>query len=186
VPSGCTLSIWTAEQILTTSLQVQFGGGLRDLRGIRRVLDLGVSRAVIGTVAVEDPDTVKTSLKIFGPERIAVGIDTRRGRVRTHGWSLATPLPAPALAHRSAAQGVRWIIFTDIDRDGMGSGLNLEMTTQLAQATDLNVIAAGGVASLEDVHRAFEAGLSGVIIGRALYEGLIDLEDALRVGMTSE
>ena len=174
------------EQILTTGLKVQFGGGLRDPKRIRQVLDLGVSRAVIGTAAVEDPDLVGTSLRIFGPERIAVGIDARRGKVRTHGWSLATSIPALALARQSATQGVRWIIFTDVARDGMGTGLNLDATVNLAQATDLNVIASGGVASLEDVRQTYEAGLNGVIIGRALYEGQITLEDALRVEATPE
>jgi phosphoribosylformimino-5-aminoimidazole carboxamide ribotide isomerase len=174
------------EQILTTGLRVQFGGGLRDPKRVRQVLDLGVSRAVIGTAAVEDPDLVETSLRIFGPERIAVGIDARGGKVRTHGWSLATSMPALALARQSATLGVRWIIFTDVARDGMGTGLNLDATVDLAQETGLNVIASGGVASLGDVRRTYEAGLSGVIIGRALYEGQIVLEDALRVGGTHD
>ncbi len=172
------------EHILTTGLQIQFGGGIRDFKALRRVLDLGVSRVVIGTAAVEDPDLIKFGLKAFGPDRVAVAIDTRKGRkVRTHGWSLATSMPAIKLARRSAAQGVHWLIFTDVTRDGMGSGLNLEATVHLAQATGLHVIASGGVASLEDVRHAYQAGLSGVIIGRALYEGQVALEDALRVDM---
>jgi phosphoribosylformimino-5-aminoimidazole carboxamide ribotide isomerase len=171
------------ERILTTRLQVQFGGGIRDFTTLRRALDLGVSRVVVGTAAVEDPDLVEFGLKAFGPERVAVAIDTRKGKkVRTHGWSLATSMSAIKLARRSAAQGVRWIIFTDVSRDGMGSGLNLEATVQLAQATGIRVIASGGVADLEDVRRAYQAGLSGVIIGRALYEGQVRLHDALRVG----
>jgi phosphoribosylformimino-5-aminoimidazole carboxamide ribotide isomerase len=177
-------NLMALEQILTTGLRVQFGGGLRDPKRIRQVLDLGVSRAVIGTAAVEDPDLVETSLRIFGPERIAVGIDARGGKVRTHGWSLVTSMPALALARQSATLGVRWIIFTDVTRDGMGTGLNLDATVELAQETGLNVIASGGVASLEDVRRTYEVGLSGVIIGRALYEGQIALEDALQVGAT--
>jgi len=188
------------ERILTTRLQVQFGGGIRDFTTLRRALDLGVSRVVVGTAAVEDPDLVEFGLKAFGPERVAVAIDARKGKkVRTHGWSLATSMSAIKLARRSAAQGVRWIIFTDVSRDGMGSGLNLEATVQLAQVTGpstalrqrsgqgsrqrLHVIASGGVANLEDVRRAYRAGLSGVIIGRALYEGQVALEDALRVEM---
>jgi len=170
------------ERILTTGLRVQFGGGLRDFTALRRALDLGVSRVVVGTAAVEDPDLIEFGLKAFGPERVAVAIDTRRGRVRTHGWSLATSMPALTLARRSAAQGVRWLIFTDVSRDGVGSGLNLEAAVELAQATGLHVIASGGVASLEDVRRAYQAGLSGVIIGRALYEEQVASEDALHVG----
>ncbi|TEU10348.1 MAG: 1-(5-phosphoribosyl)-5-[(5-phosphoribosylamino)methylideneamino]imidazole-4-carboxamide isomerase [Anaerolineales bacterium] len=170
------------ERILTIGLRVQFGGGIRDFTTLRRTLDLGVSRVVVGTAAVEDPDLIEFGLEAFGPERVAVAIDTRKGRrVRTHGWSLATSMSAMKLARRSAAQGVRWLIFTDVSRDGMGSGLNVEATVQLAQATGLHVIASGGVASLEDVRRAYQAGLSGVIIGRALYEGQVVLEDALRV-----
>jgi phosphoribosylformimino-5-aminoimidazole carboxamide ribotide isomerase len=174
------------ERILTTGLRVQFGGGVRDFRALRRALDLGVSRVVIGTAAVEDPSLVDAALGAFGPDRIAVAIDARRGRVRTHGWSLATSLPAVALARRVAAHGVRWLIFTDVARDGTGSGLNLEAAVQLARTTGVHVIGSGGVASLGDVRRAYEARLSGVIIGRALYEGHIDLREALRIGQTSQ
>ena len=169
------------ERILTTGLRIQFGGGVRDFTTLRRALDLGVSRVVIGTAAVEDPALVEATLRAFGPERIAVAIDACRGRVRTRGWRLATSMPAKTLARRSAVQGVRWLIYTDVSRDGTGSGLNLEATAQLAQATGVHVIASGGVASLEDVRLAYQAGLSGVIIGRALYEGQVALEDALRV-----
>jgi phosphoribosylformimino-5-aminoimidazole carboxamide ribotide isomerase len=165
----------------TTGLRVQFGGGLRDLASIRRVLGLGVSRAVIGTAAVEDPALVEAALTAFGPERVAVGIDARDGRVRTHGWQQDTEITALELAHRWADSGVHWVIFTDVARDGMSTGLNLDATVSLARETGLNVIASGGVASLEDVRRTYRAGLSGVIIGRALYEGQIALEDALRI-----
>jgi phosphoribosylformimino-5-aminoimidazole carboxamide ribotide isomerase len=178
------------ERILTTGLRVQFGGGLRDLEEIRRALDLGVSRVVVGTAAVENPALVETALEAFGPGRIAVGIDARQGKVRTHGWKEAASVTAVELAQQWADKGVRWVVFTDVARDGMGSSLNLEATMQLAQATGpstssgrcLHVIASGGVASLEDVRQAYQAGLSGVIIGRALYEGQVTLEDALRVG----
>jgi phosphoribosylformimino-5-aminoimidazole carboxamide ribotide isomerase len=170
------------EQILTTGLKVQFGGGLRDLAGIRQALDLGVSRVVIGTAAVENPALVRESLAAFGHERVAIGIDARGGEVRTHGWKQATGETAGELARRWAGQGMRWAIFTDVARDGMGTGLNLDATVDIAQTASLNVIASGGVASLEDVRQTYEAGLAGVIIGRALYEGHIVLEDALRVG----
>ncbi len=169
------------ECILTTGLRVQFGGGVRDPKMLHRVIEMGVNRVIIGTAAIEDPSLVDFGLRIFGAERIAVGIDARKGRVRTHGWGLATSIPALTLARHSASQGVRWVIFTDVARDGMGSGLNLEATTQLAQKTGLHVIASGGVASLEDVRQTCAAGLSGVIIGRALYEGQVALEDVLRI-----
>lgn len=173
-------------RILTTGLRVQFGGGLRHLEAIRRALELGVSRVVLGTAAVENPALVEAALEAFGPERVAVGIDARQGKVQTYGWKEATSVTAMELAQRWADQGGRWIIFTDVARDGMGSGLNLEAMVQLTQATGLNVIASGGVAGLEDVQRAYKAGLSGVIIGRALYEGQVALEDALRVGKWEE
>ena len=169
------------ERILSAGLQVQFGGGLRSLDGIRRVLDLGVDRAIIGTAAVRDPALVQEALRAFGPERIVVGIDARQGQVRTHGWQQASALTALELAQQWSEQGARWLIFTDVARDGMGSGVNLEATAQLAQTTGLNVIASGGVSSLADVLQTHQAGLSGIIIGRALYEGQISLQDALRV-----
>jgi phosphoribosylformimino-5-aminoimidazole carboxamide ribotide isomerase len=168
-------------RILSTGLKVQFGGGLRDLADVRWALELGASRVVIGTAAVKDPALVEAALAAFGPGRVAVGIDARTGKVQTHGWKEAAPVTAVELAQRWADAGVRWTIFTDVARDGMGRGLNLEATTQLAQKTGLHVIASGGVASLDDVRQTYEAGLSGVIIGRALYEGQVALEDALRL-----
>jgi len=169
------------ENILTTGLRIQFGGGVRDLAGIRHVLELGVSRVVVGTAAVRNPELVETALRTFGAERIVLGIDARAGKVRIHGWKEDTPVTAVELGQRWAAQGIRWAIFTDVTRDGMSSGVNLRATTQLAHATGLQVIASGGVASLDDVQQAYEAGLSGVIIGRALYEGQVALEDALHI-----
>ena len=201
-------------RILATGLRVQFGGGLRDLESIGRVLDLGVSRAVVGTAAVENPALVEAALAAFGPERVAVGVDARQGKVRTHGWQQASTLTAAELVERLADQGLRWVIFTDVARDGMGSGLNVEATARLAGMTGpsassgqrpstssgqrpstrlrraqpsrsgrrLHVIASGGVSSLDDIRHAYQAGLGGVIIGRALYEGQIRLQDALQVG----
>ncbi len=168
-------------RILTMGLHVQHGGGMRDLEGIQRALELGVSRVVVGTLALNDPAQVEAALDAFGPERIALGIDARDGTVRTHGWKKDTPVAAIELGQQWAAQGVRWAVFTDVARDGVRTGLNLEATVELAQATGLQTIASGGVASLEDVQQAYDAGLNGVIIGRTLYEGEILLEDALRV-----
>jgi len=164
---------------LPKELRVQFGGGLRDLASVRRALGLGVSRVVLGTAAVRDPALVEAALSAFGAQRVAVGIDARNGVVKTHGWREGADVKALDLARRWADRGIRWIIFTDVARDGMRRGLNLEATVRLADATGLNVIASGGVANLEDVRRAHGAGLSGVIIGRALYEGALRLEDAL-------
>jgi phosphoribosylformimino-5-aminoimidazole carboxamide ribotide isomerase len=186
------------ERILTTGLKVQFGGGVRDFATLSWALNLGVRRVVIGTAAVKNPALVDQALRACGPDRIALGIDARDGQVRTHGWTEAAAMTAVELARHWAVRGVRWVIFTDVSRDGMGSGLNLKTTMQLAQVAApsassgqapsagarrrLHVIASGGVASLADVRQAYQAGLSGVIIGRALYEGQVALEEALRVG----
>jgi phosphoribosylformimino-5-aminoimidazole carboxamide ribotide isomerase len=173
------------ERVLTTGPKVQFGGGMRDLASIRRALDMGVSRTVVGTAAVEDPALVEAALAEFGPERIALGLDVRDGVVRTHGWQEDAGITAVEMGKQWAARGVRWVIFTDVARDGMGLGLNLEATVELAQATGMHVIASGGVANLEDVRRTHEAGLSGVIIGQALYEGAVVLKEALQVGKSA-
>jgi len=170
------------ERVLTTGLKVQFGGGMRDLESIRQVLGLGLSRVVIGTAAVETPALVEAALAELGPERVALGLDARDGVVRTHGWKEDTGITAVEMGQQWAEKGVRWVIFTDVSRDGMGTGLNLDATIELAQATRMHIIASGGVASLEDVQRTYEAALSGVIIGRALYERHVTLEEALQVG----
>jgi phosphoribosylformimino-5-aminoimidazole carboxamide ribotide isomerase len=173
------------ERILSTGLKVQFGGGMRDLDSIRQALDLGVSRVVIGTAAVENPALVEAALAGFGPQRVALGLDARDGLVRTHGWQEDTGITAVEMGQQWAEKGVRWVIFTDVARDGMSTGLNLDATVELAQKTGLHVIASGGVASLEDVRQTYDAGLSGVIIGRALYEGSVVLEEALHVAADS-
>jgi len=170
------------ERVLTAGLRVQFGGGLRDFGSVARLMGLGVGRAVIGTAALEDPVLLAQVLAAFGPERVALAIDARDGLVRTHGWQQTTAVQAEELARRWADQGLRWLIFTDVARDGMESGLNVASTARLAQASSLQVIASGGVAMLADVERAYQAGLSGVIIGRALYEGRLRLEAALQIG----
>ncbi len=166
-------------RILETPLSVQFGGGIRDMASITQAFDLGASRVVVGTAFVEDPGFVLTALEQFGPERVAVGIDARDGVAQIRGWQEAAMITAEELAQRWADMGGRWLIFTDISRDGMGSGVNVDATTVLANSTGLRVIASGGVKTLSDVQRVRDAGLAGVIIGRALYEGHIELSDAL-------
>lgn len=165
----------------STSLRVQFGGGLRQVDSIRAVLALGVARVVIGTAAVEDPGLVDAALAEFGPDKIAVGIDARDGRVKLKGWVEDAAVTAVDLAGRLKAQGVETIVFTDIARDGVGAGVNVESTVALAQSSQLKVIASGGVKDIEDVRRVRESGLPGLIIGRALYEGQIDLAEAIRL-----
>lgn len=165
--------------------QVQFGGGIRSLEMAEQALNLGVSRVILGTIAVEQPQLVADSIKSFGAEKIAVGIDARDGRVRVHGWQADSGLLATDLAHQMRDLGVRTIIFTDISRDGLGSGLNISSTRELVNTSGLDVIASGGVHTISDVIAAREAKLAGVIIGRALYEGTIDLKMARELEILS-
>lgn len=159
--------------------QIQFGGGLRSMDDIRRVIELGISRVVLGTIAITQQEVIREALQTFGTERIAVGIDARAGLVHVRGWTDNSGISAMDLAVQMRTLGLRTIIFTDISRDGLGSGLNISSTHELAAVSGLNVIASGGVHTLEDVRAAREANLSGVIIGRALYEGTIELKEAL-------
>ena len=161
--------------------RVQFGGGMRSLDMIDAALSLGVHRVVLGTIAVEKPGLIETAIRKFGTQRIAVGIDARDGLVRVRGWKENSGISAKDLALQMKSGGLRTVIFTDVSRDGLGSGLNITATRELAKVSGLDLIASGGVHTVEDVRAARDANLSGVIIGRALYEGTIDLEKALQV-----
>ena len=154
--------------------QVQFGGGMRSLADIDRALEMGVARAVLGTLAVEQPEVLEAGVRRFGAQHLAAGLDARQGLVRVRGWAEGTNLQAVEVARQMAALGLRWLVFTDVARDGVGSGLNLASTLELAHRSSLNVIASGGVNGLDDIRGAKKAGLQGVIVGRALYEGKID------------
>jgi phosphoribosylformimino-5-aminoimidazole carboxamide ribotide isomerase len=168
------------ESILKLGAQVQFGGGIRSLDAIDAALSLGVSRVVLGTIAIEQLDVVADAINKFSAERIAVGIDARDGLVHVRGWKDNSGISAIDLALQIRTLGLRTVIFTDISRDGLGSGLNIAATRELANVSGLDVIASGGVHTIEDVVAARDADLSGVIIGRALYEGTIDLKEALK------
>lgn len=169
------------EAILKLGTQVQFGGGMRTLAAIENAIALGVSRVVLGTIAIEQPKVVIAALKKFGSEKIAVGIDARDGLVHVRGWKSDSGILAKDLALQMRTVGLRTVIFTDIRRDGLGSGLNIPSTRELADVSGLDVIASGGVHTLGDVIAVREAKLSGVIIGRALYDGTVDLAKALQV-----
>jgi len=168
------------EAVVKLGARVQFGGGLRSLDAIARTLDMGVNRVVLGTIAIEQPDIVAKALTRFGAERIVVGIDARNGLVRVRGWKENSGISATDLALQMRTVGLRTVIFTDVSRDGLGGGLNIAATRELADVSGLNVIASGGVHTLEDVVAARGANLAGMIIGRALYEGTIDLKEALK------
>ena len=166
--------------------RVQFGGGLRALDDIAAALDSGVARVVLGTAALESPELLAAAVARFGPERVAVGIDARDGRVRVRGWQTETAVTPAALALNARAAGVTTLIYTDIARDGVLTGVNAAATAALAAASGLAVIASGGARDLGDVERLLALGttaapgrLAGVILGRALYDGHIDLAAAL-------
>ena len=159
--------------------RVQLGGGVRSAADIARWLDSGLARVILGTMAVEDPALVVASCRRW-PGRIAVGIDARGGRVATRGWATTSDVSATDLASRLADAGVAAIVHTDIDRDGALGGANVEASAALARATGLPVIVSGGVADLADLEAVERASLAGAIVGRALYDGRIDLAAALR------
>jgi phosphoribosylformimino-5-aminoimidazole carboxamide ribotide isomerase len=164
-----------------TGLPVQFGGGLRSVADVLEALELGVARVVVGTLAVSDPAALEECLARCGAEAVVVGIDARMGQVAIRGWRAGTTLQAVTLARRVRAQGVTRIVYTDIVRDGMLSGVNVAETAALAEAADVRVIASGGVSGVENIRQLARAGarIEGVIIGQALYSGALDLRAAL-------
>lgn len=162
---------------------VQFGGGMRSLDDVRRALDAGAARVILGTVAVEDPDVVARSVEECGAAHVVVALDARDGVVRTRGWQTDSGLTATELGRRMADLGVTTVLHTDISRDGILAGVNARASAALAQETGLRVIASGGISSLDDVLQAWgyaDQGLAGVITGRALYEGKLDLAQAIQ------
>ncbi|GAB6170989.1 1-(5-phosphoribosyl)-5-[(5-phosphoribosylamino) methylideneamino]imidazole-4-carboxamide isomerase [Paradesulfitobacterium aromaticivorans] len=164
------------------SLKVQVGGGIRTLERVVELLELGVERVILGTVAVRDPDLVVEAVQRYG-ERIVVGIDAKDGRVAVQGWAETTDLGVVELALAMKKVGVKRVIFTDIARDGMLQGVNVESTARLAQATGLAVIASGGIAGLEDLTKLRAQAdqgvlIEGAIVGKALYAGAFTLEEA--------
>ncbi|ODT59337.1 MULTISPECIES: 1-(5-phosphoribosyl)-5-[(5-phosphoribosylamino)methylideneamino]imidazole-4-carboxamide isomerase [Paracoccus] len=179
--AGKPVNAAAVEAILAaTSIPTQLGGGIRDMATIEAWLDRGLSRVILGTVAVEDPDLVHQAAAAF-PGRIAVGIDARAGRVATRGWATETDIDATDLARRFQDAGVAAIIYTDIDRDGAMGGPNIAATEALARAVTIPVIASGGVSSLADLTALAQTGvIAGAISGRALYDGAIDLKQALQ------
>jgi phosphoribosylformimino-5-aminoimidazole carboxamide ribotide isomerase len=165
------------------SMPIQLGGGIRDAATLEAWLGKGVDRVVIGTAAVRDPDLVKSAARTF-PQRIAVALDARNGRVAVEGWSKTSDLAAGDLAKRFEDAGVAAIIYTDIARDGLLTGLNLDAALALAQAVKTPVIVSGGLASIEDIKSLLEpraSKLAGAIAGRALYDGRLDGREALRL-----
>ena len=163
-------------------LEIQIGGGIRSVDTVEAYLEAGVNFVIIGTMAVKRPEFVTELCSEF-PGNVIVGIDARNGMVATHGWAEESEHAAQDLARQFEDQGVAAIVYTDISRDGMLTGVNVEATRQLAESVDIPVIASGGVTDMDCIvrlHEARQSGIEGVIIGRALYEGTISLGDALK------
>ena len=180
--AGRPMNAAAVEAILRrVTIPVQLGGGIRDLRTVEGWLAKGIARVIIGTAAVRDPDFVRKAARLH-PGRIAVGIDAKDGRVAVEGWAETSSMTAEDLGRRFEDAGVAAIVYTDIARDGILTGLNIPATLALAEAVSIPVIASGGLASMADIERLLEpdcARLAGAITGRALYDGRIDPAEAL-------
>ncbi len=165
------------ESILAVGLKVEFGGGIRDEETIRIPLEMGAQRVFLGTAAIQNPALVDWAIATYGASRIAGDIGARDGKVTVKGWQETTALSVLEVGQRFRQQGIEWCVLTDVARDGVNSGINVKSAVELQRATGLQVVASGGVSTLDDVRGVREAGLAGVIIGRALYEGKILLQE---------
>jgi phosphoribosylformimino-5-aminoimidazole carboxamide ribotide isomerase len=161
------------------AMKIEVGGGIRRTEDVARMLDMGVSRAIVGTRAIREPEWLREIAGYF-PQRVALGLDGRDGRVAIEGWQQTTSVTVGEWVESVADLGLAAIIYTDIAKDGMMSGPNVEATAELAKASPFPVIASGGVTTLDDVRRLKAAGVHGAIIGRALYEGTITVEEAIK------
>ncbi|MCF6343354.1 MAG: 1-(5-phosphoribosyl)-5-[(5-phosphoribosylamino)methylideneamino]imidazole-4-carboxamide isomerase [Devosiaceae bacterium] len=180
--AGQSINTQSVENILkAVDFPVQLGGGIRTLEHIENWLDKGLARVILGTVALKNPDLVIEACKKF-PSQVAVGIDAKGGKVAIEGWAKSSELSAIELAKRFEGAGVSAIIYTDIDRDGILAGINWHSTLELANSTSIPIIASGGLASMDDIKIMLKPEmqiLEGAISGRALYDGRIDVDEAL-------
>lgn len=175
------LALDTLSRVAAVGLPVQFGGGMRSLEDVRKALDAGAARVILGTMAVTQPDVAREAVEAFGAEQIAVALDARGDRVATHGWQQVSAWTPAELGKTFAQMGVLHALYTDVSRDGDLSGVNVETTADLARQTGLQVIASGGVATLDDIARCRDTGaIAGVVTGKALYSGAFTLEAALQ------
>ena len=169
--------------VAAVKIPVELGGGIRTMENIDEVLSLGVRRVILGSVAVQNPDLVKEACAKYG-DRIVVGIDAKDGIVAVDGWGVSGNVEASVLAKKMAEAGVKTIIYTDISRDGTLSGCNVEATAKLAEVSGINVVASGGVSNIEDIKALLpyaDKGIEGVIVGKSIYTGSLDLQEAIRV-----
>jgi phosphoribosylformimino-5-aminoimidazole carboxamide ribotide isomerase len=181
--AGAPVNKTAVKDIISAGIPVQLGGGIRSMATIDAWFSAGVARLILGTVAVKNPDLVRKACRAY-PGRIAVGVDARDGRVATEGWADVSELTTTDLAQRFVDSGVAALIHTDIDRDGVLKGPNVEASADLARAVPIPVIVSGGVASLEDlvaVKAEAASGIAGVISGRAIYSGRINVSEAVEL-----
>lgn len=168
------------EQVARLNGKIQFGGGIRSLDDARRALESGASRVILGTIAIEQPVIVAQAVEQFGAERICVALDARDGKVTTRGWQQATAHTPLELGRQMAAYGVRHVLYTDVSRDGGLGGSNVAATIALGRNTGLDVIASGGVSTVDEIRLLARSGaVAGAVIGMALYEGRLTLKQAL-------
>lgn len=178
--AGRSVNEETIKKIVSSvNIPVEIGGGIRSEEAVKNMLSLGVKRVIIGTKAVEEPEFLKDMVEKFGADAIAAGIDAKAGMVAIQGWEQVSTVTATELCLKMREYGVKHIIYTDISRDGMLSGPNIPATKKLTLETGLDIIASGGVSCMEDLQSLYDAGISGAIIGKALYENRVDLEEAV-------
>lgn len=178
---GTTANFETIKKIIgKTDLSVEVGGGIRTLEKVRQYIDIGVDRVIIGTAAVTDPDFLREAVKLYG-EKIVVGVDIKDGFVAIKGWLEISELSCKEFCKKLENLGVKTIICTDISKDGMMSGTNRELYRELYDEFELNIIASGGVSSMEDIAVLSNMGLFGAIVGKAIYTGAIELSDAIKL-----
>lgn len=163
----------------SVNVPIQLGGGIRSAETVKHTLDLGITRCIIGTRAVQQPEFIRELIEQFGAERIVVGIDAKNGMAAVEGWEKVSSLSALDLCRQMEAFGVKHIVYTDISRDGMMTGPNIPYTKRLTDETGMDIIASGGMSCMEDLIRLQENGIQGAIIGKALYEHKISLPDAV-------
>ncbi len=170
-----------SEMAVKMGIPVQVGGGIRTIEMIETVLCKGIERVILGTSAVKDPELVKRAVKTF-ENNVVIGIDAKDGMVAIEGWEKTSEFKAVDFARKMEELGAKTIIYTDISRDGMLSGPNLKAMEEMVKAVKIDIIASGGVGKLEDIKNLKETGVSGVIVGRALYTGDVDLKQAIEIG----
>ena len=158
---------------------IQVGGGIRDEKRVKELLDLGINRVIVGTMAIENKELLKELIEKYKAEKIVVSIDAKNGKVATHGWEKVSDIDSVDLCKELEQIGVKTIVYTDISKDGMLEGPNFDIYKELSQKTSLDIIASGGVTSIDDVKRLLDMNMYGAIIGKALYDNRIDLKEVL-------